>query len=354
MAPGSVTSGVVGFAASVYEGGQRVRGRGRAATRRLRVVSDEPPPLAGRPAVPAVLDRLRWAAAEGIWPGGRRYLWTDGFGVILLTALAGSTGDEAHLDRAEAVVADVDRVLGRRLGYRIGEAPDRYGQYFHYLTVWAFALGVLGRHRDGYRERAISLVRGVHPRFVVPDRGIWWKMREDLSGPEDGFGLGGLDPYQALAVYRTIDNGTGELAAEIAEVAALVELSWRSLVVHQDLGLGMMLWSAARCPDDDWTVEHRRRSLGVLDAMWVEPAPEGGGYVCREPGHRSVRFAFTNYGVAVGLQAVGEWPDRVDRILRCFDRYRPGDDYDREAITHVMGCVARLPGAFVDDYRPTG
>ena len=56
--------------------------------------------------------------------------------------------------------------------------------------------------------------------------------------------------------------------------------------------------------------------------MWVEPAPEGGGYVCREPGHPRVRFAFTNYGVAIGLQAVGEWPGRVEAIWRCFDTYR--------------------------------
>lgn len=69
--------------------------------------------------------------------------------------------------------------------------------------------------------------------------------------------------------------------------------------------------------------------------------------MCRQPGHPLVRFAFTNYGVAVGLQAVGAWPERVAAILECFDRYRSGDEYDREAITHVMGCVARLPGAFV-------
>lgn len=307
----------------------------------------DPPPLATADPVEAVVARLRWAGARGIWPDGKRYLWTDGFGVILLSTLGTVTGDDRYLDRAEAVVAAVDRVLGRPVGYRIGEAADRYGQYFHYLTIWAFALGVLGRHRPGYRDRAVELVRAVHPRFVVPGLGIHWKMREDLSGPEPGFGLGALDPYQALAVYRSLDAGTGELAPEIAEVSALVASSWRHLTVHQDLGLGMMLWSAARCAGDDWAVEHRRRSLQVLDGMWVEPAPEGGGYVCRQPGYPQVRFAFTNYGVAIGLQAVGEWPDRVTAILRCFDAYRSGDEYDREAITHVMGCVARLPGPFL-------
>jgi hypothetical protein len=297
--------------------------------------------------VPAVLARLRWAEREGIWPNGLRYLWTDGFGVVLLSALAAATGDDTHLDRAEAVVADVDRVLGRSPGYRIGEAADRHGQYFHYLTIFAFALGVLGRRRAGYRDRAVALVRAVHPRFVVPGRGVWWKMREDLDGPEPGFGLGGLDPFQALAVYRFLDGGTGDLAAETAEMEALVAAAWPSLFVHQDLGLGMLLWSAARCPSDEWAVEQRQRSLDLLDTMWVPAGPDA-GYVCRQPGHPGVRFAFTNYGVAIGLRAVGAWSARVAAVMRYFDDYRSGDEYDREAITHVMGCVARLPGAFAD------
>lgn len=293
-----------------------------------------------------MLDRLAWCEAEEIWPNGRRYLWTDGFGVVLFAALAQETGDDVHLDRAEALVAEVDRVLGRPVGYRIGEAADRYGQYFHYLTIWAFALGVLGRRRPGYRDRAVELLRAVHPRFVVPGRGVWWKMLEDLSGPEPGIGFGALDPFQALAVYRFLDEGTGELGYETAELSALVESSWRSLQIRQDLGLGMMLWSAARCAEADWAIEHRRRSLAVLDSMWVATTDQS-GYFSRQPGQSDVRFAFTNYGVAIGLQAVGEWAGRVGALQRYFDTYRSGDGYDREPITHVMGCVSRLPGAFV-------
>jgi hypothetical protein len=30
----------------------------------------------------------------------------------------------------------VQRVLGRQRGIRIGEEPDRDGQYFHYLAMW--------------------------------------------------------------------------------------------------------------------------------------------------------------------------------------------------------------------------
>ena len=31
-----------------------------------------------------VVDKLSWMRAEGIWPNGRRYLWTGAFGVVLL------------------------------------------------------------------------------------------------------------------------------------------------------------------------------------------------------------------------------------------------------------------------------
>ena len=49
-----------------------------------------------------------------------------------------------RLDEAEWLVAEVDLVLGRPRGIRIGEASDRDGQYFHYLAMWLFALARLG------------------------------------------------------------------------------------------------------------------------------------------------------------------------------------------------------------------
>ena len=306
-------------------------------------MSDRWPALAGPDHLDAVLRRLEWMDAQRVWPGGLRYLWTDGFGVVLLCTLADATRQDHFLDRAESVVADVDRVLGRSPGYRIGEAADRDGQYFHYLTVWAFALGVLGARRPGYRDRALDLVRAVHPHFVLPDRGIWWKMREDLSGPYPGYGLGGLDPFQARAVYRSLDGGTGDLGREMDDVGRLIEPMWRDLVITQDLGLGMMAWSSHRCADEAWAVAHQARSLEVLDKMWIDPP----GYFCREPGQPHTQFAFTNFGVALGLAAVGCHQDRVESLLGHFDTYRSGDHYDRDAITHVMGCVARLPGAFL-------
>lgn len=75
--------------------------------------------------------------------------------------------------------------------------------------------------------------------------------------------------------------------------------------------------------------------------------PNGAGYFCRQPGLPDVKFAFTNYGVSLGLQAAGAWEDRVERLNAFFDSYRSGDEYDREAITHVMGCTSHFPGLFL-------
>ena len=89
--------------------------------------------------IPYVLDKLNWMRAERLWPNGQRYTWTDAFGVVLLVSLYAELGKPRFLDEAEWVVSEVDRVLGRPRGIRIGEAPDRDGQYFHYLAMWLYA-----------------------------------------------------------------------------------------------------------------------------------------------------------------------------------------------------------------------
>ena len=110
--------------------------------------------------IDAVQARLAWMRQARIWPNGLRYLWTDAFGVV--------PHDDRLLRECEWVVAEVERVLGRPRGIRIGEEPDRDGQYFHYLAMWIFALDRLGAVDRRYREKAIALVRVIHPAFVVP------------------------------------------------------------------------------------------------------------------------------------------------------------------------------------------
>src|SRR5205814_7693232 len=92
-----------------------------------------------------VLKKLDWMRSERIWPNGRRYLWTDAFGVVLYVSLYRELGERRWLDEAERLVREAERVLGRPRGLRIGEAADRDGQYFHYLAMWLFAAGTSRR-----------------------------------------------------------------------------------------------------------------------------------------------------------------------------------------------------------------
>jgi hypothetical protein len=287
-----------------------------------------------------VLAKLAWMRAENIWPNGLRYLWTDAFGLVLLVSLYIALGERRYLEEAESVVAEVERVLGRPRGIRIGEAPDRDGQYFHYLAMWLFALSVLGRHIPEYRHKGIALVHEIHDAFLVPNRGVVWKMSEDLSRPYPGTGFGALDAFDGFVAYRLLDEQN--LSREIADMSALINESAPDLLITQDLGLGMMLWMCQFFPEENWAKTQRARCLGVLDQMWVDS-----GYFCRELGVHSVKFAFTNYGVSIGLQAVNAMPARVSRLNEFFETYRSGDEYDREAITHVMACSSHFPGYLI-------
>ena len=296
-----------------------------------------------RNATAYVLAKMDWMCAERIWPNGLRYLWTDAFGLVLLVSLYAELGDKKFLDQAEQLVAEVDRVLGRARGVRIGEAPDRDGQYFHYLAVWLYALSVLARYLPEYRRKGIDLVRQIHGAFVLPGRGVIWKMKEDLSAPYPGYGLGALDAFDGYISYRCLDEEA--LRQEIADMKALIDLSTPELFITQDLGIGMMLWMTHFFPEEEWAVSQRGRCLRQLDAMWQKDS-----YFCREPELPHVKIAFTNYGVSVGLQAVGAMPQRVQQLNQFFDGFRSGDEYDREAITHVMSCSSRFPGFFLRDF----
>jgi len=303
------------------------------------------PPDASSAATEYVQAKLAWLRAEKLWPNGRRYLWTDAFGVILLVSLYAELGQPRYLEAAEGLVAEVDRVLGRARGIRIGEAADRGGQYFHYLAMWLYALAVLGRHRPDYRLRGIALARDIHAAFVVPGRGVWWKMREDLSGPAPEYGFGALDAFDGYVSYRMLDEVA--LAPQIAAMSELIRQSAPTLTITQDLGIGMMLWMTHFFPAEPWAIVQRRRGLALLDRMWIDA-----GYFCRDPQQRQVRFAFTNYGVAVGLQAVKAMPERVQQLNDYFETYRSGDEYDRDPITHVMACSAHFPGYLLRDDAP--
>jgi hypothetical protein len=291
-----------------------------------------------------VLDKLRWMRAEQIWPNGRRYLWTDAFGVVLLVSLYSALAKDEFIDEAEWVVAEVERVLGRPRGIRIGEESDRDGQYFHYLSMWLYALAVIGQYIPRYRVKGIDLVHQVHDDFLVPGRGVVWKMKEDLSGPYPGFGFGALDAFDGYVSYRMLDEIV--LSREITDMRRLIDKSAPKLVITQDLGLGMMLWMSHFFPEEHWAQLQKNRCLAILSHMWRQD-----GYFCREPDLPDTKFAFTNYGVSVGLQAVAAMPERVEQLNNFFDIYRSGDEYDRAAITHVMACSSHFPGYLIRNHR---
>ena len=295
-----------------------------------------------------VLNKLDWMREQRIWPNGLRYLWTDAFGLVLYVSLYRETSEEKWLESAKRLVADVDRVLGRERGYRIGEAADRDGQYFHYLAMWLYALACLGVDEPLYREKAIRVARDIHGPFVIPGTGVIWKMKEDLSAPYPGYGLGAMDAFDGYVSYKLL--GEGELSDEIADMRAIMDRQYWALDVDQDLGLGMMLWLAHFFPGEEWAQVQAKHAFAALDRLWTDPP----GYFGRASYARNVVIAFANYGVSVGLQSWQRWPERVRQLNDYFESYRSGDEYDREAITWVMACSSHFPGALLSpDWKPS-
>lgn len=291
-----------------------------------------------------VKEKLEWMQEDKIWPNGLRYLWTDAFGIVLLSSMYRHTEEEYYLDQAEKVVAEVKRVLGRKKGFRIGEQPDRHGQYYHYLAMWMYALHVLSWYRPKYHEEAVQLVKDIHPHFVTPGIGVHWKMKEDLSEPAEGYGFGALDYFHGYVVYSLIDKD--RLKKEILQMKELVDTSYKDVTINQDLGLGMMLWMCQFHEDEEWAQYQKKQSLRILDELWKDPP----GYFARQRGMPNTKFAFTNYGISVGLQSLQEQQERVDKVNEFFGNHQSGDKYDSDAITHVMECNSHFPGLFVKDY----
>ena len=287
-----------------------------------------------------VLEKLAWMRRQSIWPNGLRYLWTDAFGLVLLVSLYKELNEDYYLDQAEQLVAEVERVLGRARGIRIGEAPDRDGQYFHYLAMWMYALSVLGKFIPSYQDKGVELVKQVHDRFVIPGKGVIWKMNETLDAPYPGYGLGALDSFDGYVSYRMLDETS--LLHQIGDMKKLIDQAAFDLTITQDLGLGMMLWLTHFFPNEEWAISQKARCISMLDYMWQED-----GYFCREPYLPETKFAFTNYGVSLGLQAIDSMTARVKKLNDYFEDYRSGDEYDTNAITHVMSCTSHFPGYFI-------
>jgi hypothetical protein len=267
-----------------------------------------------------VLKKLEWMQHQKIWPNGLRYLWTDAHGLCLYVSLYKELKDEQYLSKAENLVTDVKRVLGRKVGFRIGEEPDRDGQYFHYLTKWMYALNELGKFKPQYHEEAVKLAKAIHPHFFLKGRGVVWKMKEDLSDVYPGYGLGGLDHYDGYSMYKLLDPVA--LSSEMSDMDSIIRKDYSKFRCSQDLGLGEMLWMTHLHPNEYWSSKIRNECESTLDAMWVDQ-DESSGYFKRDAfGSHKYVIAFSNFGVSVGVQSVNLWPERVEKLHHFFETFR--------------------------------
>ena len=309
------------------------------------MVGSDYPPIKMTSNIPKVLKKLEWMKNQKIWPNGKRYLWTDSYGIILLVSLYKETNQIKYLNEAESVIQDVKKVLGRKKGLRIGEEPDRDGQYFHYLMKWVYALNEIGKYIPKYHLEAITTIKDIHPHFFIPNKGILWKMKEDLSASYPGYGFGGLDHFDAFVTYRQVDPL--ELGNEISQVYHLVKRDYKNFTCTQDLGLGETLWMTSHYPEEDWSIHMKNYCINNLNEMWVSKSQKEGYFMRDLMWERNYILAFGNFGVSIGLQSVKLWTQRVTKLHEFFETFRSNDKYDMEAITHVMHCNSLFPGVLI-------
>ena len=114
------------------------------------------------------------------------------------------------------------------------------------------------------------------------------------------------------------------------------------------INLKIDLFLCVRARSQPWARTVSEGALKQLGKMW---APRGFFYRSSMSG--SDVMAFSNFGVAVGLQAAHAWPGRVAALNNFFRTFKSGDEYDVKGITWVMGCNALFPGELLrDNWEP--
>lgn len=290
--------------------------------------------------------RLLWMRQERAWPDGSRILSTDALGAVLLLSLFEADGDYGHRLQIRQLLMNVQRALGRERGMCSTDAEGPGIQSFRDLGMWMFALYRLGRIDETCRRRGIDLVHEIHDRFVQRGRGVHAEMHEHLGAPLSGTGWGELDPFLGYVVYRLLDEL--ELARPIEEMHELVERRHRDLVLTRGVELGVMLWLTHFFPEEPWARLQRQRSLELLARRWV---PEH-GYFCWRPREHDPEWAVANHAIALGLQAIEEMPERVERLRMSLWEHRSRANDDRDAVGHVMACNACFPGLLLKGTAP--
>jgi hypothetical protein len=281
----------------------------------------------------------------------KRYLWTDAFALCNWLQLHHNSPDKGYAELASRLIDQVHFVLGRHRaddsrsgwlsglsedegalhptlgGLRIGKPlperrPDdpfderleweRDGQYFHYLTKWIDALVrasvILDQSR--YRVHAEELAKAIFPPFlqISPTGrpvGITWKMSTDLSRPL----VVGMNPHDCLdgyVTYRFIEEaGRRSPGSQLSrEIGALRQLSAHSRWATSDpLGIGGLLLDAFRLA----LLPPARTSDAQLLRDVLAGAEAGLQQFLKGKtlqGRPSMRLAFRELGLAIGLQTV--------------------------------------------------
>ncbi|EPQ52292.1 hypothetical protein GLOTRDRAFT_47697 [Gloeophyllum trabeum ATCC 11539] len=312
-----------------------------------------------------------WIPPPAVGGHRGRYLWTDGFGVVNLLTLSKITSDATYLTLAARLIETVHDILGRtredraRLpgatdaeplkgGLRIGKVeesgPDGDGQYFHYLTVWMFALNRMsvasGERR--YNELAVQLARAVHPKFVVNREAarprMFWKMSVDLAQPLVR-SEGNLDPIDGYVVYSLLQKtaGTPVLRGEIEDYRKILETKWRGYGSSDPLDLGMTLWTSHWCvdePGEEWARGITESAFGDLRDV-------------SESGYFDVplrmRLAFREFGTCLGIRchsADASLESLAQKIATTWEKtvQEEEEQDDLTPITCVMYVSAVVPG----------
>ena len=311
----------------------------------------------------------------GGWRG--RYLWTDAFGVINFITLYKESNDETYLSCAKNLVQAVHDINGRtrdgksRLpgasdlnplegGLRIGKTDesgsDGDGQYFHYNSLWMFALNRLSiaSKVPEYNDRAIQFAKAIHPHFFIDkdtsSPRMVWKIAMDMSRPLV-WGEGNLDPIDGYVTMKIL-GGTAHsrdvLSMEIKSFKRVMERKGKHFVSSDMLDLGMSLWTSHWFADQEaWAADLQAQCLDQLKQLL-----RGGQHSL---GDMRYRLAFRDFGACLGIQCVGAAVDNTiqdgaTELLKHWEKHIKQTPEDLRPITQVMYAAALIPGAFKKGY----
>jgi hypothetical protein len=280
-------------------------------------------------------------------PPSRRYLWTDAFAVTTFLELADVTDEPRHRELALQLIEQVHHELGRfredddRTGWisglsedegerhpthgglrigkplperRPGEEPhtelewERDGQYFHYLTKWAYALDQTARDlvRPTEHRWARELVAMGRRAFVYGPPGrrrMAWKLSIDGSRALVR-SMGQHDPLDGYVTCATLDATADrfgwprdpDLAEAAADFRAMIDP--RALATGDPLGLGGLLFDVARLVQigqDDLVVPILEGATFGLEQFLSGPDLRA---------HADERLAFRELGLAIALAPI--------------------------------------------------